>query len=77
MKFVSYDHYGSINFVREDLKGQHREHCLCFSCLKFHPKPEDMSENCPRARLLYNFCVLTGMVTPVWECSEFAENKER
>ena len=31
-KVVEYEHHGSNVKVREDLKGKHRDHCLCFRC---------------------------------------------
>lgn len=71
MEYVQYDHHGAEVWVREDLWGRHREHCLCYSCAKFYP--EDELKNCPRANRLYNFCVDNDMTTPVWECPEFTE----
>jgi len=56
------------------VKGQHREHCLCFSCAKFHP--EDRERNCRVANLLYAVCQAMGIVTPVWECGAGYEAKE-
>ena len=36
--FVQYNHHGIDVVVREDLKGTHREHCLCHApCGKFEP----------------------------------------
>lgn len=68
-----YEHHGVLVTVRSDLKGKHRKHCLCWSCNRFSPMDRD--ENCPIANLLYRFCVLTGCVTPVWECPEFEEEE--
>ena len=72
-KYVCYDHFGngSKQWVREDLKGKHREHCLCFNCEKFNP--EEREGNCPIANILYSICVAHNIVTPVWECPEFVE----
>ena len=67
-KVIVYNHYGNDVFVFEEDKGKHREHCLCWSCGRFYPEPEDMAKNCPIARLLYNICVTLKMVVPVWEC---------
>jgi len=74
--YVSYDHFGNgvKEWVREDLKGRHREHCMCFDCGKFNM--EDREKNCPIANVLYNLCVLHNMCTPVWECPEFVEKVE-
>lgn len=69
---IKYEHHGNLVFVDENLKGKHREHCLCFRCLKFKPDNRDM--NCPIANLLYANCQLNKLVTPVWECPIFVEN---
>lgn len=66
MRVVQYEHHGDIVSVREDLKGRHREHCLCWQdCMWFKPGSED---NCRIAQAVYNTCVLFDIVTPVWEC---------
>ena len=70
-KIIQYEHHGRMVYVDEDLKGRHREHCLCFRCAKFHP--EDRAKNCPIANLNYAMDVLLNLVTPVWECPEFKE----
>jgi len=70
---VVYAHHGVDVSVMAHLIGKHREHCLCFSCAKFNPgKPET---NCSIANLLYAVCLAHNVVTPVWECPEFAEAK--
>lgn len=69
MQIVKYEHHGKAMSVREDLKGKHREHCLCYSCGKFHP--EDRTNNCPKAQRLYDLCVTEDVVTPVWECAAY------
>jgi len=68
-KIIQYEHYGRMVYVDEDLKGKHREHCLCFRCAKFHP--ENREKNCSSANLNYAMDVLLNLVTPVWECPEF------
>jgi len=75
MSIVKYKHHGIDVSVREDLKGKHRDHCLCWACAKF--KPEDRDSNCQIANLLYNFDVLHKVTTPVWECKKFVEKKRR
>jgi len=69
-RFERYEHHGQEVAVRADLKGRHREHCLCFSCEKFSitDSPE---EKCPIANLLYAVCIQTGITAPVWECPAF------
>ncbi len=72
-KFVAYEHHGTKVWVQEDLKGKHREICLCYSCKVFNPGvPED---NCPIANLVYAVCIAQGLVIPVFECPEFVEGK--
>lgn len=68
---IRYEHHGAEVCVDEDLKGKHRSHCLCFRCAKFCP--ENREKSCPRANLLYAYCVAFDMVTPVYECPEFEE----
>lgn len=69
MEIVQYEHHGTRVSVRQDLKGKHREHCLCYQCENF--KPEDRENNCKVANLLFAFCQALGMTTPVWECPFF------
>jgi len=63
-----YEHHGNTVAVRSDLKGRHRENCLCHTCDKF--KPEDREANCPIASEVYALDCERGLVTPVWECPE-------
>ena len=72
-QFEQYDHHGWNVWVEKDLKGTHREHCLCYQCGNF--KPEEREKNCKIANMLYAMCVLTGITTPVFECPEFVEMK--
>ena len=64
---IHYKHHGVNVAVYENLKGQHREHCLCYSCAYFEPG----ENNCPKANLLFAFNIIAGMTTPVWECQTF------
>lgn len=75
-RFERYEHHPEeIVWVRSDLKGKHKEFCLCYSCIYFMPgNPE---HNCRLAQLLYSICRLENMVTPVWECPEFTERIPR
>jgi len=70
MGFVTYEHHGIEVSVNDFLKGKHREYCLCFSCIKFHPSDK---ENCPIAQATFENCVKFNTVTPMWECPEFNE----
>ena len=68
-----YMHHDRPVWVRPDLKGRHREHCLCYQCDKF--TPTDRAGNCRIASLLDAVCVAFGVTTPVWECAEYAERR--
>ena len=69
-EYEQYTHHGERVWVRKDLKGKHREHCLCHDCDHF--RPDDRDNCCSVATLLYMVCKLQGIVTPVWECPSFA-----
>ena len=69
--FEKYVHFEDEVWVRSELKGKHREHCLCHSCAHF--TPEDRGGNCVIANTLYCLCVELDLVTPVWECPHFVE----
>lgn len=71
MAVIRYEHHGRNVAVEENLKGKHREHCLCFTCGKFNM--EDREANCPIANALYRFDILAGVTTPVWECEEYED----
>jgi len=71
--FEQYEHHGNKVWVREDLRGLHRDHCLCYSCAEFNP--DDNKANCALANLLYVICCAHNTVTPVWECAAFKERK--
>jgi hypothetical protein len=66
--FMRYTHHGRDVAVRAELKGKHKDFCLCYSCEKFKP---NMPENCPIAQENYELCVKRDLVLPVWECPEF------
>lgn len=69
MKYEQYEHHGKQVWVRSDLKGKHRKHCLCMVCKKINIVDRD--KNCPIAQILFNNAVKFNLVTPVWECPEF------
>ncbi len=73
MSVIRYKHHGKKVWVREDLKGKHREHCLCFKCKRFDE--HNPSESCALANMIYAMCVKYNLVLPVWECMVF-EGKE-
>ena len=66
MNIVKYNHHGVDVSVFDNLKGKHREHCLCFQQCKFF-KP-DTPENCTIAQANFKNCVRWSIVTPVYEC---------
>lgn len=69
---IQYIHHGEPVFVDEALKGKHRDHCLCWSCVKLKP---GKSNNCPIAQELYQFCVKHNTVTPVYECQVYEQKQ--
>lgn len=69
-KFIKYNHHGKEVWVNKDLKGKHKDHCLCFSCENFKPNQAD---NCEIAEENYSLCKKHNLVLPVYECPEFTE----
>lgn len=73
--YEQYEHYDRIVWVRSDLKGKHREHCLCWNCKHFAwsnlRTPSSREENCKIANVVYSLCVRENLVLPVWECPDF------
>jgi len=67
--YSQYLHHGRKVWVREELKGHHREICMCMECSKFHP--ESRENNCLVANALYVLDMKFDLVTPVWECPDF------
>ena len=73
-QFDQYMYQGITRWVRHDLSGRHKEHCLCHACEKF--KPEELDENCEHAQMLFDTARLFHMVIAVWECPGFVERTE-
>jgi hypothetical protein len=71
---TQYVHHGALVFVDENLKGKHRDHCLCYRCKQF--KPETREGNCPIANKLFQICVDENIVTPVYECLKFTAREQ-
>jgi hypothetical protein len=69
-----YIHHGAEVSVQSDLRGKHRDHCLCHKCEHFRP---NTPENCPIAQELFELCVKYNLTTPVYECPIFEESKEQ
>lgn len=69
-KVTNYLHHGNKVFVREDLKGKHRQYCLCYHCKHYST---DRKKNCLISNAIHANCVRYGLVTPVFECPEFEQ----
>jgi len=68
--FEEYEHHRKKVWVRTELKGKHRTHCLCYSCARFDPN--DVPEKkCRIANLVYAVCLAEDLTLPVWECPKF------
>ena len=72
-QFEQYDHHKAKVWVRSDLKGLHRSHCLCFHCKRLDLT--NKSNNCRIAAKLYELCCEFNLTTPVFECPAFDEDK--
>jgi len=70
-KYMRYWHHNENVpvWVQKDMKGRHREFCLCHKCEHF--KPPIRIVNCEIANKLFAMCVEFDVVTPVWECPFF------
>ena len=68
-----YKHHDVWVAVQSDLKGKHWEHCLCNICAIFNPGVPE--QNCKIANMLYAVCLLTNIVSPVYECPQFKEKE--
>jgi hypothetical protein len=71
--YEKYTHHGTEVTVRKDLKGKHREYCLCYTCEVFKDGTIVSRGGCPTAKALYENCIKYGVVTPVFECPDFKE----
>jgi len=70
-----YNHHGMEVAVYKDLKGQHRNHCLCYDCEEFKGGSLN-EEGCPLAREVFGLCVEHNLVLPVWECPIFVQKEK-
>ncbi len=73
MEIETYIHHERRVFVPVELKGKHRDHCLCYSCCFFHP--EDREKNCNVADELFRLDKRHGLTTPVYECPYFGHKE--
>ena len=67
--YEHFEHHGDLVWADTELKGKHREHCLCYSCEHFHP--DEQKVNCPIAHAVFQNCVKFNITTPMYECPEF------
>jgi hypothetical protein len=72
--FEKYNHHAREVWVNSELKGKHKEYCLCWDCIKLNP--DDRELNCTIANLLFAVDCAVGITTPVFECPEFKEKIE-
>jgi hypothetical protein len=64
-----YEHHGELVSVFSEVRGKHREFCLCFQgCARFKPGQPD---NCEIAQATFENCVKYNTVTPMWECPKY------
>lgn len=70
-QYEQYEHHGNQVMVRCDLKGKHRDFCLCWKCNKF--KVDDPDNKCKTADAVFQNCLKFKIVTPMWECPDFEE----
>lgn len=75
MTIEKYTHHGKEVYVDSELKGKHREHCLCYKCKNLFL--DDQEKNCKIANVLYRLCILLGIVIPVYECPDFKITTEK
>ncbi len=74
MRVIKYKHHREWVSVREDLKGKHKEHCLCYEkCVYFFPG--EPKYNCSVAQSVFDLCVTQDLVLPVWECPDYTTEK--
>ena len=73
---IWYTHHKRKVWVRDDLKGHHRNFCLCYICKRNPFNREEGEEKCPIADAIYQNCKEFGVVTPVWECPEFEDERD-
>lgn len=73
MQTTRYTHHGREVVANAELKGRHREICLCYECGNFKPGEPD---NCAAAQQLYQLVVAGPIcVAPVLECDNFVEKQ--
>jgi len=73
-QIVPYEHHGAMVWTRSDLKGKHREYCLCFKCKKLNTRNRE--DNCNIANTLFDLDVKYSLTTPVFECPLFMEKED-
>ena len=65
-----YIHHGEGVSVISKNKGRHQANCLCYNgCINFKPGEKN---NCKIAQSVYKLDVKYNLVTPMWECPNYA-----
>lgn len=75
MEIIRFEHKHTNGTTTEvagfaELRGRHRENCLCYQCDNFKPGQPD---NCEIANSNYQQALKYGIVTPVFECPKFVQ----
>lgn len=70
---TKFEHHGVVVSCMDNLKGKHREHCLCWICRKLNLADRD--KNCKIASLLYAVDRQCQITTPVFYCKEFQKGE--
>lgn len=71
-KLEQYEHHGKKVWAFKELRGKHRQHCLCYLCEHFKPGTDN---NCPIANLNFAVCIAHNVTLPVYECAKFTEKE--
>jgi len=76
MNIEKYEYYGVNVSVFSELKGKHKEMCLCWKCALLIIDPAYPAQNCEIARENYELCKKHHVVTPVFECPKFISKEK-
>lgn len=69
MTVIKHNREGKTFSVQEHLVNRRSEHSLCWqNCKRF--KPNDVT-NCKIAQELFEFTMIRGVKTAVWECTTY------
>ena len=68
METEKYEHHGVKVSAISELKGKHRDICLCWNCALFSPGNANGQPNCSLAQMNFEMDVKFHLITPVIEC---------